>query len=644
MKQLIERLRKANEAYRAGSPIMSDAAYDLLEADLRSQVATSVVNTPDVVEAKKFLATVGAHPPKGSSWPKLQLPMIMGSLNKAQDMREFQDWVGSIQADPTTLLVVTEKLDGFSVGLEYDNGILVRAFTRGNGVVGEEITANVVKMKGVKLAYGDFTGFLRGEVVLRHSDWKAHFPEMTNPRNAAVGICKRLDGEGCEHLTVLHYAINPGTSHKEADMLLLEDNDFATPSWAALKPAGVEATYNAYISSTRKKLDYDIDGLVIEVNLHQTAMQLGELNNRPKGAIALKFPSDAKETTLLDVVWQVGNTGRITPVALFESVNLSGANVERASLHNIENIQALTENAGIDAAAGGLGLKRGARVLVSRRNDVNPYMEEVLSNGTGLEFRIPDTCPECKGPASRKGAYLRCENGLTCSAAVVGAISTWVKKIGVIGLGESFIKAVVAHGGVKDPADLYKLKAEDLQDIQVDGVRLGRKADLALEALHKVKELPLHVFVGSLGIELCSRSVCKMIVDAGYDTLDKMERATKADLLAVSGLGEAKADAFLYGLFHRMWLVDKLQDVGVSIKQNAVGALSGTSFCFTGFRDPGLESAIMSAGGNMKSSVGKGLTYLVVRDTSSTSAKADKARSMGTKIIDIAEAKNILGL
>ena len=354
---LVQKIEAARIAYYGpGQPIMTDAEYDALEDQLRQ------------LDPDHWLLKIVGAPPGDSGWPKVRHSIPMGSLNKAQVYQDMAKWSQNVG---THELFLTEKLDGISLSLRYEEGRFVQGITRGDGTVGEDITRNVSLMKGV-VPVPKWAGHLRGEIVCLKSDHAKHFPGESNPRNTASGTAKRQsDPERCKHLTVLVYQVipdkGPMPKTKLEELSLARALGFQTPHHA-LCPGltRVENIYQRYIKSAREKLDYDIDGLVIEVNDVSVAEDLGLLNNRPKGAIAYKFPHDQKETELEDVIWQVGNSGRITPVAIFKPVDLAGAKVSRASLATVKRFNELQ-------------LTRGCRILVCRRNDVIPRVEANLS-------------------------------------------------------------------------------------------------------------------------------------------------------------------------------------------------------------------------------------------------------------------------
>lgn len=644
IESIATRLQEASAAYYNGTPTMTDAEYDALEGLLRGFDPNHEV-----------LKKVGASVAPSSGWAKVRHTIPMGSLNKAQDANDLVDWhdgVGCIAG--TDALIVTDKCDGISISLHYHNGKLVQAATRGDGDEGEDITRNVLLMQGfpttLPSSYEDFAEettmmtpadvWVRGEVICTLSDFAQYFKGDSNPRNTASGTAKRQsDNAKCKHLTILAYQFLPNGAAlgtKEAELQALREMGFATPNWQTFSnlPQVVDY-YQDYTNSVRDQLDYLIDGLVVEVNDGALREMHGDLNGRPKAAVAFKFPHDSKQTTLRGIVWQVGRSGRITPVAEFDTVSLAGANVSRASLHNLSYIADL---------AGKAQLAKGDLILVSRRNDVIPYVESLVApNLTGDRLDAPTACPCCNGTVARDGEYLVCRND-DCSAQVTGAIRRWVEKVGVLHFGNALIETLVDSGLVNDVADLYTVDPSKAALLEMDGRRVGGAADRAFDSLRSKMEMPLHTLVGSLGLSpLIGRSMARMIAEAGYDTLDKMLNASIGQIAAIDGVGQTKALAFVNGIKAKEALITKLLQNGVTIK-TASGALLGKSFCMTGFRDAALAQAIEGQGGTMKDSVGKGLTYLVALAANGNSGKLLKARQNGTLVISKAEAYAMVGM
>lgn len=370
---LAERIREANEAYYdEGRPIMSDASYDALRDELEK-----------LDPQNPALATVGKSPLNGA-WPKVKHGIPMGSLKKCQFDAEAQRLGGDGHGDlktwwPNKPVTITHKLDGISISLFYQNRKLVQAVTRGDGETGEEITRNVLLMEGVvKMLPPGVPNrvFVRGEIICRRSKFKAHFPGESNPRNTAAGTAKRQTGhEKARYLTVVAYQYLPDgvpLPSKKKEIAALMDMGFVTPpTYPASSVTDVIDIFDEYVSVKRDALDWEIDGLVLDVDDRDDREAMGSTNMRPNGARALKFPHAQKTTILRSIRWQVGRSGRVTPVAEFDTVNLGGANVSKASLHNVARVTALK-------------LFPGCQIIVSRRNDVIPMVEANLDENIFL--------------------------------------------------------------------------------------------------------------------------------------------------------------------------------------------------------------------------------------------------------------------
>lgn len=632
----IDTLIRAQDAYYNGHPVMSDAAYDSLADSIRS---SDLGSDPDVIAA---LNRVGSKIPSGGRWPKYRHPVPLGSLNKAQTDAELRDWASKLPRRGLTFNV-SAKCDGISLGMYYRDGRLVAAATRGDGDEGEDILPNVLGMREVVNPLPvPFTGMIRGEIVLRKSDWKHHFSDYSNPRNAASGIAKSSSDTRHKHLTVIAYEIveadSEGSTTKTDAFRRLQSWGFTVPPHRECKTVDdVVVLYDEYIRELRERLDYDIDGLVVDIDVDAYRLELGVSSGRPNGSVAFKFPHQTAASILRDVVWQVGTTGRITPVAEFDPVHVAGAMLARATLHNVD------EMASLALAAGSPNLTRGTQVIISRQNDVIPAVQEVvLHNPDGDVFLPPTECPSCTSPLVRDGKYLVCKNE-DCPAQILGTFTRWVSKTGVLGAGPAVLSAWIEAGVVQDIGDLYTMDlAAASRATTADGSRVGDSVKPFVASLMEKRTMPLSTLVGSLGIPLCSRSVCKMLVDAGFDTLDKMRQASVKDLAAIHGFGPERANAFVNGLASRNTVIDKLLANGVIVTAPAIGGMTGKSFCLTGFRSPEMEQAIESAGGSVKSSVGRGLTYLVAKDPHSGSEKLKKAVSLGVKVIGIDEAWGIV--
>lgn len=609
VQELSDKIMKARVDYYNQQPTVSDKVFDAWVDELR------------LLDPKNKAVTSVGSPIVQSAWLKAKHQIPMGSLDKVNLPAELSKWASDMAKDEE--LFVTEKLDGLSIELIYEHGKLIQAITRGDGDVGEDVTANVTRMGGVQNKLScDFNGSLRGEIIMTKTNHKKFFSDKANPRNAASGVSKRLDGVGVDKLDILFYQVlgDVDFATEVEQFEWLKKNGIGAPNYWLKKNAGeVNAHWRDYQDSKRDKLDYDIDGLVIRLNDMPRQLALGDKDMRPKGAIAFKFDNETRESIIRDIVWQVGNSGRLTPVATVDPVSLVGATITRASLYNIAYIEEL-------------GLDIGATVLVARANDVIPRIEELVK-GTGTIAEVPSICPACGGDVEMQGENLICTNSKTCPAQVVGRIKNWISELNVLEWGDTLVERLVESGKVTTVADLYRLSVKDLASID----RMGEKsAQKCFDLLFAYKEIPLEVFLGALSIQMIGQSTIKSIMNAGCDTLEKFGQLKAEHFEQVPGVGPTKAKFLADGLVSNQKLILDILSTGVSIKEIAVGSLTGSSICFTGsmkMKRPLLEKMASEAGGEIKSSVGKGLTYLVIADPNSTSSKAVAARKLGTKLI-----------
>ncbi len=630
--ELEKLLRQYKNAYYNDQPLVSDAAYDQLEDELRT-----------LDPEHEIFKTVGA-PVKGevvTQWEKARHAIPMGSLNKVVSEEEFRAWaalcekLGQESKLPpiSKNLLVTEKLDGLSLAVNYEKGKLVSAITRGDGQIGELITPNAKRMQGVPAKLPEpIDVSIRGEIILKLSDMKRGFPGYDSPpRNKAAGTSKRYDGQGCEFLSVMFYDIEGDVEFKteKEKFERLESFGLIVPTFAVTDLAGVLKVQSEYAKKKRAALDYEIDGLVVRANDVRSENLLGELGGRPRGAIAYKFPSMAKISTVLDIQWDTGPTGRVTPIATVAPVELVGAIVQSVVLHNVSNVERL------DIAI-------GDEVLVSRRNDVIPHLEEVVVKH-GKRAPTPTKCAVCKEGLTRRGEYLVCTN-LECRALVEGRIQRWVGVQDIHEWGEKIIAQLVEAKLVHEPADLYKLKVDDIAKLERRGAIIGKKV---LDNLHAKLPLTLPVFLASLGIDEFALETAKLIVSSGYDTLEKVQAASADELAKLKGMGAIRAKSVAAGLTARKAEIARLLKVGVvPVAPSAGGALSGKTFCFTGALSrprKEYEGMVEAKGGTVLSGVTKELNYLIMADPSSGSSKAEKARKYGTQCIDEAAFLVIVG-
>ena len=627
-------IQKANDQYYSGESDISDEQYDAWKDELKD--LCSQTGHPS-----KLLASVGASV-DNSAWQKQQHLIPMSSLDKVNSEEQFVKWAAG---KSKTGFSVQEKLDGLSLSIDIKDGKLISATTRGDGVVGENILRNVKKMQGIpaKVIMPDgkpFSGSIRGEIILTKSNWKQFFPKIANPRNGASGVSRRLDGEGAEHLTFIAYDLLTAEFKLNSEtkkIKLIEAMGFKAPNHGLCATAEDVFNLRDKFINLRDTLDYDIDGLVIKIDDIDLQNKLGRAGGaatgNPNGQVAFKFANEMRETVIRQVLWDVGLTGRITPVADFEPVLLDGVKIEKASLYNASNVR-------------NLQISRGAKVLVSRRNQVIPAVERVIRPSEHPVI-IPTTCPVCQTNLQIEGEYLICMND-NCEAKVQGNIQKWVENVGIDNIGPQLIENMCRAGMVKTVADLYRLKVADLAKLD----RMGdTSAAKVIKNINDKKQIPLHIFLGSLNIPNCGRRVFESLIEQGYDTLDYILSLLPAHFEQVDGVGEKTAQDIFFGLKARKELIEDLLKAGVTIgafaevaNANVIttqakvvqGQAKNKSFCFTGAMSLPrnvLEAYAKKAGGIVKNSVTAGLDYLVMADPASGTAKAKKARSLGTQTI-----------
>ncbi len=608
IKELEDKIIQARIDYYNNQPVYSDKVYDAWIDELRRLDPNN-----------KAVTAVGA-PVVASEWKKAKHQIPMGSLNKVNLPVELLDW--GKDKDCNSWLVV-EKLDGLSIEVIYERGKVVQTLTRGDGEIGEDITVNVIRMGGVNPDLKeDFNGSLRGEIIMLKSIHQKYFADKANPRNAASGVSKRLDGVNVDKLNILFYQVLGDMDFKtETEQFdWLTKHKVGIPNtWSFKTLAEVNKHWRTYQDKDRDKLDYDIDGLVIRIDDMAKQMAWGDKDLRPLGAIAFKFDNATAESTIREINFQIGNSGRLTPVATFDPVQLVGATVTRASLYNMSYIEEL-------------GLDIGATVLIARANDVIPRVEELIK-GTGTVMKAPTHCPECNGTIKEEGENLLCTNTLGCRSQIIGRIKNWVNELNLLEWGDQLIEKLVDTKLVVNVPDLYKLTVDQLANLD----RMGEKsAQKCYDILWASKEVPLEVFLGGLSIPMIGQSTIKAIMNEGCDTLTKFGQLNAAQFEQVPGVGPTKAESLANGLKNNQQLILNLLDNGVKIKGKIVGTMTGKSVCFTGSmvnKRPVLEKMAAEAGADVKNSVGKGLTLLVIADPNSTSSKAQAARKMGTRLI-----------
>jgi DNA ligase (NAD+) len=649
LQEVQELIDKADIAYYTeGKSVMEDARYDKLKVELQQLNPTdSRLTTVGSKIRTNILAT-----------RKHSVPM--GSLNKALNETEWNDWIrnnltkNGVSGD----LHASHKLDGGSFSAEYKDGRLVCFVSRGDGIEGEDITANAFSFKGVpsvvNLYKKPFTGFVRGEVVLTIDDWEKVDPNQeSNPRNLAVGIARRKDGTQSEHLTFYAFRLfdvdgQPiGSTEQEMSLTLVTIGFNTSP----FKIGSADDIWKWYekIGKERQSLPYWIDGIVVKFNNIQTQLSLGESSNCPKGQVAIKFEAEGATTTLRAVTLQVGHTGAINPVAQFDPVRIGGTTVLNATLCNWENIETL-------------GIQIGDEISVIKAGDIIPRIMEVTKKGAKrIPIDKPTHCPVCNGKAEHRAnlsgeasTVIYCVND-QCPSIVSGKIEKYLKSLDIQTGGDSLIQALIKDLKVTEPSDLYLLhkKKLSLANLILSGkVRFGdKRAQKFIDEIESKRQLTLSDFLGSLGIFGLGKRRVQLIQDALPGKLDELSdwfTQTLANNAAAAGVKNMGARINADLIAQKDYIMKFIQNGVVITKPQPKAKLKDGAFiiCITGALSKPKEhfkSLIEAAGHGYTDTFNKVVTHLVAADPTSGSSKLEKATKMGTKVISEAELIKLIG-
>ena len=624
IEELSKLIKKYQNSYYNGEAEISDADFDKLWDELK-----------ELDPENPILKKVGAD---SGNFAKVRHIMPMGSQEKAADPEQFLDWAKNHAYDE---YLVEYKFDGASLELQYRHGVLDRAVTRGDGTIGDDITANARKMNGVlpelKDTNGnlaDFTGAVRGEVIMTHKVHETHYADKANCRNAANGLMKRKDGTGSEHLTLITYdalateGTSPFSDEEEKVNWLKRCGFNVYPIKIAKTPQEV-IEYRAEVMEMRASLDFDIDGLVIKertINLEDASRA------RPDRQIAFKFSLEEAVTILREVEWSESGA-TYTPVGIFDAVQLAGTTVQRASLANPDTMRAL-------------GVKIGSKVIVVKRGEIIPKIMGVLPEEDGqvtTPVVFPYTCGTCGTQLVDEGSRLYCPNK-SCAKRELHQIQKWISVVDIRDFGDILIRSLFKDGEIKSISDIYKLTEETLtpyflKEDSIENRKDSLGAKKVFDSIQNHRKMRLAVFVAGFDIEGIGETMVQKLVDAGFSSLQKLLDATAEDIAAVYGFVDITAKVFVQGLTENKEEMLALTDGGIiQIEQAGGGSLAGKSFCFTGelksMKRADAEAKVKAAGGSCKSSVTKDLSYLVTNDTTSGSSKNQKAAKYGIPIIN----------
>jgi len=635
--ELEQQILRAKQAYYfGGSPIMTDSAYDALEDALKK-----------IDPNNRVLAIVGAPVPPDNQLKRAKHSRPMGSQEKVHTEEELEKWLTS-RENPERLHA-SFKGDGGSIAAYYEKGNLVQAITRGDGFEGEDITSNAICFKGLPASLPEpLSCAVRCEAVLTLVDWEIVDPELkTNPRNVANGILGRLDGKGAQHITALAFDIEgPAIESEHQKEQLLVKLGF-TPPVSVCGNLKIIKEFREKTDAKRKKgvLPYWIDGVVIKIDDLATQTELGASNNRPKGQVAWKFEAEGGESEILDVTWEVGHTGAITPVAQIKPIKIGGTTISNVSLANPALITAL-------------GLTLNAKVRVIKAGDIIPQIQEVITANHGTPIIVPKKCPACGGKLSKKNnvdgsetVVIYCES-TSCEARVLGKIKKWADSRDILGLGESVIRALLAANLIQSVEDLYSLEPEEMQDLMLgdESVKLGNKraATICAEIKKKATEMTLAEFLGGFGTRSLGVRRATLMIAANQE-LEDLEKWFDGSLL--DPIFSAKAGVPQSGATIFASLIENEKSVRATAKfvklVKPEPTSKGKTVCITGTLASGRKKSyykepLAKAGYDLIDEVTKDLSILVVSDTTQESTKSKKAKKLGIKIIDETELEKII--
>ena len=632
MKELIDILNRASAVYYQGKDeIMSNFEYDKLYDELVS------------LEKESGLVLAGSPTQKVgyeilSELPKQTHPSPMLSLDKTKQVNELESWLGDKEG------LLSWKMDGLTVVLTYENGQLLNAVTRGNGVVGEVITNNAKVFKKLPISI-PFKGHmvLRGEAVITYSEFEkinaslSEEEQYKNPRNLCSGSVRQLNNEITAKRNVELYAFTlveaEGVDFENSQknkMEFMRKQGFQVVEYKLVTRENIAETVE-WFSDKVKTNDFPSDGLVLLYDDIEYGDSLGSTAKFPRNAIAFKWADEVAKTKLLEMEWSASRTGLINPVAIFEPVELEGTTVSRASVHNISIVRELK-----------LGI--GDEIEVYKANMIIPQIAKNLTKSDSLE--IPDKCPVCgeKTVIHKENdvEVLFCENP-DCLAKKIKSISLFVSRdaMNIDGMSEATIEKFIARGFLHELADLFKLERYKDEIISMEG--FGEKSyEKLIKAADAAKVTTTAKFIYSLGISGIGLSNAKMICKALDNDFDKIRKVSREELIEIDGVGEVLADSFVrfFEKENNNHVVDdllkiiKMEDSESSVQND----MEGMNFVITGsvnhFSNRGaVKELVESRGGKVTGSVTSKTKYLINNDSTSNSSKNKKAKELGVQII-----------
>ena len=668
--ELRERLHHYSYQYYAKSlPEVTDAEWDKLYDEL-VQIETE---HPEFITPDSPTQRAGSD--LSEDFPKVEHPAPILSLNKATTDDELNAWEErnlKLLASGTELDYTLEpKLDGLSIVITYENGVLTRAATRGNGIIGDDVTHNVRTIRTLPLriptANSDINPpqhlVVRGEVMflkvdfeaLNKSQEEAGLPNYINARNTASGTLKQKDSRitAKRPLTAYLYDIveisptdtqnNPITLDTQWERLAyMRDLGFIIAPKSQLYPTLSQIIQQIPTwESNRSQLDFEIDGLVIKINNLNTSRELGIVGKDPRGAIAYKFPAEEATTKITGITVNVGRTGKLTPTAQLEPVFVGGVTVVNATLHNYKFIE---EN----------DIRIGDTVIIKRSGDVIPYVIGPVVNlrdGSEQPITPPEKCPFSDDTVEQpEGAVDHYCTNPRCPERVFRSIEYFVSRgaMDIEGMGPQTVKTLIEQGIIQDEADIFYITPESLIELEGFG---DKKIENLLASIEKAKTRPLERFIASLGIDGVGGTVAGLLSDR-FGSIDALSQATSDDIIEIEGIGPILAENIVvwFSNDYHQQIVDKMRQAGVNMqaekREIASDTFAGMSFVLTGTlptmsRDEA-KALIIAHGGKVSSSVSKKTSFVLVG--ASAGSKAEKAEKLEIKIISEDDLKNMIGV
>lgn len=645
VEELVPLLKYYTQMYFDDKQVVSDYEYDMLMRELKQIEA----EFPELIREDSPTQRVGSSIKKGFEKVTHEIPLqSLQDVFTFGEVRDFDERVKKVAEENNIELkyVVETKIDGLSAALEYKNGILVRGATRGNGIVGEDVTENLKTIKTIpKKLKEPIDIIVRGEVFIGKEEFEklnsdrilSEEEQFANARNAAAGSLRQLDSKITAKRPLDIYIFNVQksdtvefTSHYESLKYLEKLGFNVNPVKILCNDIEEAIAAIEKIGEDREKISFGIDGAVVKVDNLELREKLGTTYKTPKWAVAYKYPPEKKETKLKDIICQVGRTGAITPMAILEPVVVAGSKISKTTLHNEDYIKERD-------------IRIGDTVIIQKAGDVIPEVIEVNKKkrtGEEQEFKMPTVCPVCGAQAVREeGEAAWYCNGIECPAKLYRGIIHFASReaMDINGLGEAIIEELINRGLISNITDIYKLRFEDIASLKKNGKKFAQNL---MDAIEESKHRDLYRLVNALGIRhvgvKLAKSLCKT-----YDTMDKLMAATYEELYMKEEIGKIIAES-IYSFFKEeqtIDLINKLKEYGVNmqaIKEEGTDErFEGLTFVLTGtlekYSREEAQEIIEKYGGKTSGSVSKKTSYVLAGEAAGS--KLTKAQELGIKII-----------